>query len=209
MCRNLKPNIMNLIERVKNVLIKPKDEWEVISKETTSINQLLTGYLLILAIIPAGAVFLKIGIIGYNMPFYGHVSGNISMGISQAIVSYITYVGGAFLSAFIIDALAPSFGSEKNFIKAMQLMVFSYTPMLLAGIFQLIPGLGILAIVGLYGLYILYLGLTPMMKTPDDKRIGYFVVSLLITIGIYFIIGVILGVITGVIFASSGAIPSL
>jgi len=38
---------MNLIERAKNIIIKPKDEWNVISQETTSVSQLTTGYLLI------------------------------------------------------------------------------------------------------------------------------------------------------------------
>jgi hypothetical protein len=200
---------MNLIERIKNIIIKPKEEWEVIKKEETSINELLTGYLLLLAIIPAAAIFIKNGLIGYKIPGFGHVSGSITMGVSQAVISYITYVGGAFLSAFIIDALAPSFGSKKNFIKAMQLMVFSYTPMMLAGVLQLIPGLSILSIVGLYGLYILFLGLTPMMETPEDKKVGYFIVSLLVTIVAYVIIGVVLGAIAAVFISTSAAIPGL
>jgi hypothetical protein len=194
---------MNLIERAKNIILKPKDEWDVISQETTSVNQLITGYLLILALIPAGAAFIKFGLIGTYTAFLGHVSVGFTFGIGQAVVSYITSVGGAVLSAFVIDALAPSFSSQKNMVRAMQLVVFSYTPMMLAGIFQIIPGLGFLGLVGLYGLYLLYLGLTPLMQTPEDKKVGYLVVSILITIVIYIILGVILGGLLSV-FVSTG-----
>jgi hypothetical protein len=183
---------MNLIERAKNILIKPKDEWNVISQETTTINQLVVGYLLILAIIPAAAVFVRYGLIGYKIPFGGHVAGSLSFGLRHVIISYIGSVGGAFLSAFIIDALAPSFASQKNFTRAMQLVVYSSTAMYVAGIFNMIPGLGILSIAGLYGLYILYLGIKPMMLTPDDKVTTYFVVSLLVTLGVYIVISVVL-----------------
>ncbi len=184
---------MNLIERAKNIIIKPKDEWNVISQETTSVTSLVTGYLLILALIPAIAVFVKQGLIGYNV--LGVHVGSISGGIRSAVVSYISNVGGVFLSAFIIDILATSFGSQKNFTKAMQLVAYSFTPMFIAGIFQMIPYMGWLAIVGLYGLYILYLGMKPMMQTPDDKITVYFVISLIVVMAAYFILSLVLGAI--------------
>lgn len=182
---------MNLIERARKIITNPKEEWAVINQETTSVTQLLTGYFLILALIPAIAQFVRYGLIGYNAPLVGHINGSIELGLKYAVIGYITYVLGAFLSAFIIDALASSFGSQKNFTKAMQLVVYSYTPMMIASVFGMIPGLSILSIVGLYGLYLLYAGLTPMMQTPEDKAVGYFVVSLLVIIVSYFIIGLI------------------
>jgi hypothetical protein len=187
---------MNIVERAKNILIKPKDEWNVISGENTSVTQLITGYLLIMALIPAAAQFIRYGLVGYNIPFVGHMPGSISYGIRQAIVSYAGTVVGAYLSAFIIDILAPNFSSQKNFAKAMQLVVYSYTAAFVAGIFNLVPGLGILVVLGsLYGLYLLYVGLKPMMQTPEDKVTGYFVVSLLIIIGVSVLFSVVLGAI--------------
>lgn len=182
---------MNLIERARKIITNPKEEWAVINQETTTVTQLLTGYFLILALIPAIAQFVRYGLIGYNAPLVGHINGSIELGLKYAVIGYITYVLGAFLSAFIIDALASSFGSKKNFTKAMQLVVYSYTPMMIASVFGMISGLSILSIVGLYGLYLLYAGLTPMMQTPEDKAVGYFVVSLLVIIVSYFIIGLI------------------
>ncbi|MBN2484955.1 MAG: YIP1 family protein [Bacteroidales bacterium] len=185
---------MNLIDRAKNILFKPREEWVLISRETTSVSQLVTNYLLIMAIIPAAAQFIRYGLIGHNIPFYGHVAGSISWGLKQAVVSYISNIAGVFLSAFIIDILATNFASQKNFTRAMQLVVFSYTAAFVAGIFYLIPGLGILAVLGsLYGLYLLFLGLKPMMQTPDDKVAVYFILSLLVIIVVSVILSFILG----------------
>lgn len=193
---------MNIVERAKNILIKPKDEWEVISRENTPVAQLVTNYLLLLALIPAAAQFVRYGLIGYGV--FGSVS--ISWGINQAVVTYINSVGGAFLSALIINMLAPNFASQKNFNKVMELVVYSYTASFVAGFFYLIPGLGILAILGsLYGLYLLYIGMKPMMQTPEDKLAPYFVVSLLVIIGV----AVILSLILKAILLSKYAVPGI
>lgn len=187
---------MNLIERAKNILLKPKEEWAVVEQETTPVQQLVISYLFPLALIPALAAFIRWGVLGYG----SFLGASVNWGIKYALISLVTTMGGAYLSAFIIDALATNFSSTKDFRKAMQLVAYSYTPMLIAGVFQLIPALSILGIVGLYGLYLLYVGLAPMMKTPPDKVTGYFVVSLVVLIVIYIAIGAIL---SAIIFGGS------
>jgi hypothetical protein len=187
---------MNLIERVKNIIIKPKEEWNVIVTETTAPGQLIMSYLLILALIPAVCTLIGFGIMGYNVPFIGHVPGNITFGIIKAVISFIGTIAGVYISALVIDMLAPSFGTTKNFGKTLQLVVYSYTPMLVAGIFYILPSLGIIGLIaGIYGLYILYIGIKPMLQTPDDKITVYFVVSLIVIIAVSFVIGLILGAI--------------
>jgi len=181
---------MNLVERAKNIILKPKDEWTVIDQETTSVVTLIATYLIPLALIPAIAAFIGYGVFG--MSFFGP---SVSLGIRQAIITFASTIVGVYISAYIIDVLAPNFGSTKDFRKAFQLVLFSYTPVMLAGAFQAIPALGVLGIVGLYGLYLLYLGIKPMMKTPDDKVTIYFIVSLLVIIAVYFILITILATI--------------
>ncbi|RPH34235.1 MAG: DUF1282 domain-containing protein [Bacteroidales bacterium] len=178
---------MNLVDRAKNIILKPKDEWTLIDQEDTSVATLVATYLFPLALIPAIAAFIGYGIIG--VAFFGPI---LSWGIKMAIISFITTVVGIYISAIIIDILAPNFGSVKDFRKTMQLVVYAYTPVMLAGAFSAIPALGFLGILGLYGLYLLYIGIKPMMKSPDDKVTVYFLVSLLVIIAVYFILGAIL-----------------
>ena len=44
---------MNLVERVKGILLTPKEEWPVIDSETGDANYLFTNYVAILVAIPA------------------------------------------------------------------------------------------------------------------------------------------------------------
>jgi hypothetical protein len=183
---------MNIVDRVKAIILNPKKEWEVISQENTPSGTLLTSYLIPLVLIPIVASFIGYGLIGYRVPFIGHVAG-ISWGMKWAIIMLINMMVGVYLTAFIIDFLATNFGAEKNFDKAFALVVYAYTPSLVAGVFYLLPSLRILAsLAGLYGLYLLYLGLKPMMKSTEEKTTTYFVVSLVVMIVVYFVLSAIL-----------------
>ena len=190
---------MNLINRAKSILLTPKTEWSLIESEQTDIKTLTINYMLPLALIPAIAGFIGFGLIGQNV--LGMHIGSAGYGLRYAIVNLVSTIGGAFLTAYIIDLLAPSFGSEKNFLQSFKLVVYSYTPMMVAGILLIIPSLSILAtLAGLYGLYLLYIGLQPLKKTPEDKKTSYFVVSLIVVILGSFVLSSILSS----IFITSG-----
>lgn len=196
---------MQLFERLKKIILSPKDEWTVIKDENTSSTEVFMKYLLPLALIPAIAGFIGYGLIGFRMPFVGHV-GSVSYGIREAIVMLISTIGGIYITAYVIDLLAPSFGGTKNFQKAFQLVVYSYTPTMVAGILYILPSLSpIVFIAGLYGLYLLYLGLKPMMQSPDDKVTVYFIISIVVLIAVYFILSAILAA----IFVGRAAIGAL
>jgi hypothetical protein len=164
---------MNLVDRVKNILMTPKTEWPVIAAESTDVKSLYTGYIMILAAIPAIA-----GIIG--MLFLSFAA----MAVGYAIVQYILTLIMVFLVALLIDALAPTFGGQKSQINALKLVAYSATAGWVASVFMVIPVLGaIIALIGsLYGIYLLYLGLPVLMKCPQEKVIPYLVVTVVIWI---------------------------
>ncbi len=183
---------MDIINRVIKIITTPKKEWEVIDQENTSIQELVIKFVLIMALIPALATFIGYSLIGYNVPFLGHIQTPISYGIRQAIVSYLGSVGGVFLTAFVINALASTFQAQPDMRRAMQLTVYSWIPSWIAGVFNIAPSLSILAfIAGLYSLYILYIGLPPMMKVPKEKNTAYFIVSLLVMLLSSFLLGLL------------------
>lgn len=183
---------MNIFERAKKIIIEPKNEWLVINNEETGPSQLLLTYLIPLSLIPAVASFIGFGLVGISVPFAGTYS-SISWGIKQAIISLLSTVGGAFISAYVIDMLALSFGAVKNYNKAFQLVVYSYTPTMLAGIFLIAPSISILStLAGIYGLYLLYLGIQPLMKSTNEKTLSYFIVSLIAMVLVFVVISAIL-----------------
>ncbi len=197
---------MDIVKRVKNILLTPKEEWGTIEAEQYPNAKILTSYLLLLALIPAIGNFIGYGLVGHSV-LGVHIGGSIGAGIRQAVVSYISMVGGVYLTALIINLLADSFGSTKNFDKAFALVAYSYTPMFVAGILYILPSLSIIAgIVGLYGLYILYTGLQPMMKTPADKITAYFIVSLVCVI---VVVGVLSWVLSAILITSAAVAITL
>jgi Yip1 domain len=200
---------MNLIERAKNICITPKTEWDVIGTETTETQQLMLGYVAPLAAIGAVAGFVGNSVIGHSNFLIGSYRMPIAAGIGIAILGFVMAFIAVFVLSLIINALAPSFGGEKNSAQAMKVAVFSYTPAWIAGIFQLIPMLGILAILGaLYALYLLYLGLPKLMKCPEDKAIGYTAVVVVCAIVLSVVIGLLTTCIGGAGLLATGAMSS-
>lgn len=192
---------MNIIERVKNILTGPKKEWDVIATENSSLSSVLTTYVLPLSLIGAAATLLGWGLIGksYSFGFLGSVTvKGWDIGIKYAIIALVSTTIGFLITSFVVDALAPSFGSEKNLNKSAEFVGYSYTPSLVGGILGIFPSVAWLgALLGLYGLYLMYLGLGPIKKTPDDKRVVYLVISIVCLIAIYFVIGLILASVLG------------
>ena len=182
---------MNIVERIKGILLKPKQEWQTISGETTTIPELYKAYIIILAAIGPVASIIGMSIVGISLPFIGSFRIPITTSIASAVVHYILTLVGVYILALIIDALAPTFSGEKNINQAFKVATYSYTPGWLVGIFTIIPALSILGILGLYGLYLLYLGLPILMKSPQEKSLGYTVAVIVAAIIIFVVIGIV------------------
>ena len=187
---------MNLVERAKNILITPKTEWEVIKNEQTTTADLFTKYAMILALIPVVATIIGFSLVGVSYGFGISFKRPISSSLIYGITSYALGLVGVYVVALIIDALAPSFGSTKNMDASLKVVIYSYTASYVAGIFMIIPVLSILALlVGLYSFYLMYLGLKIVKETPQDKVAGYLVVTIIIVIVLYLVIGFIVNAI--------------
>jgi hypothetical protein len=195
---------MGLVDRVKNILLKPKEEWQTIEPEQTDVKTLYTSYIMLLAAIPAivGIIssVLLAGMLGRGAP--------ISIGYMAvaSIIGYALSLVMVFIVAHIADALAPSFDGEKNFLQSFKLVTYSMTASWVGGVFGIIPLLGALLslLAALYGVYIFYLGVTTMKKVPEAKAIGYTIVVIIAAI----IVGFIVGMVTAGI-AAMGAVGSV
>jgi len=185
---------MNLVERAKNIVLEPAKEWPVIAGEPIDTRALFLGYAAPLAAISPIASWLGHSVIGVSVPLFGTVRTPFVTGLAFAIVTYALALAGVFIVGLLIDALAPSFGGEKNPGQAMKCAVYSYTPGWIAGIFHVFPALGLLAILAsLYGIYLCYLGLPPLMKAPREKAAGYTIVVIVCAIALSIVLSIIAG----------------
>ena len=185
---------MDLVSRVKNICLSPATEWNVIAEENTPPGELITSYVLPLAALSAIAGFIGGSIIGGLL--FGRTG--IVLGLVIACLSIALAVASVYVLAFIIDALAPSFGAQKNSTQAFKTAAYSYTPAWLAGLLSIIPLLGLLSILfALYGIYLLYLGLPKLMKSPEDKAAGYTLVVVVCAIILSVVLTGIMGMVAG------------
>lgn len=165
------PTTTNLMQRVQNILLKPKEEWLVIDGEAATPQGLMTGYACILAAIPAVAGFL-----GQFLILHSLIAGAVF-----AVLNYVLSLAAVYVLSIIINALASSFDATANPIQALKAAVYANTAAWVAGVATVIPVLGgLVAFAGAcYGCYLLYLGIGTLMKAPADKAVGYTVVSII------------------------------
>jgi hypothetical protein len=187
-----------MIERARNICLTPSTEWNVIAAEPASTSGLITGYVVPMAAIGAIAGLIGGSLVGIALPFVGTARVPLLPGLVAAIFVFGMAIVGVFILSLIIDALAPSFGAEQNNIQALKVAAYSYTPLWIAGVLQIVPLLGVLTIfAALYGLYLLYLGLQRVMKSPQDKTLGYTAVVVVCAIVLSVVVGGITSAITG------------
>jgi len=151
-----------------------------------------------LAAIGPVALFIGKSLFGFSALFAGSSGVPIVWALSQAITHYVLTLVGVFIVCLIIDALAPTFGGERNQLQALKVAVYASTPSWVAGVFYLLPALGILAVLAsLYGIYVLYLGLPVLMKAPPEKAVPYTAVVIVCAIVVFVIVGAVVGMVGG------------
>lgn len=180
-------DINKIFNRAKNIIVKPDDEWQVIKSETTDKKEVILNYALPLIVLIAIA-----SLIGSSITKL-HIGISFPSVLISSVVVFIIQFTAMYLSAVIINELAPSFGSKKDINAAFKLVIYastaSYVASMLGG---LIPVLSVLfSILGLYSIYLFWTGITPMMETPENKKVGYIIVSCLIIVAITLVLGAI------------------
>ena len=135
---------MNLVDRIKGILLQPKSEWSKIDSEPGDAGYLLSNYVAILAAIAPICTFIGTSIIGIGGERIG-----IGLGLFRAVVVYVLTLIGFFVVGYIIDFLAGTFGARRNLASAMKVSAYAPTAAWLAGVFYILPALSFLAILGL------------------------------------------------------------
>jgi hypothetical protein len=199
-----------IIERAKAILMTPRTEWPVVAAESATTSSLYAGYIAIVAAFPIVAGFIKGSLIGTSV-FGITVRTPIDMGIVGMVLHYVLTLVLVYVMALIINALAPTFGGQKDMVQALKTVAYSWTAGWVAGIAVIVPWLGWLITVagGVYAIYLLYLGLPRTMKCPAEKAGGYTAVSVIIAIVLSWIIVLIVGSIIGSAAMTGAAISSM
>ncbi|WP_066823183.1 Yip1 family protein [Sphingomonas mali] len=190
-----------MIGRVQRLMLKPKDEWPAIDAEPMTVQGILMGWVAPLAAIGPVAHLIQGQV--FPMNFFGVTWRPPLIGsIVTAILAWALTIGLTYVWALIIDALAPSFGGTKNPISALKVAAFSATAGWIAAVLGILPALGIIgSLIGLYNIYLFWIGGPMLMKVPQDKAVGFVVVSIIVGVVAMVVAGIVAIAIGGAMFA--------
>jgi hypothetical protein len=182
--------LMNPILCAPAILIDPQAGWQRIEKEIGDPADLMLRYVALLAAIPAVFGFVGACVIGVVVPHKGVLRTPLLDGSLEAVFGYLESFLLVLLLALIINLAAPLFGGRRNYVGALKLTVYSYTPLWLAGIFLILPGLRFLMLSGFYGVYVLIAGLPLLMKAPKQRTASFAALILVFACALTFIAAV-------------------
>ena len=194
----------SLAARAKALITRPADEWPVIAAEPATPADLMRGWAVPLAAIGPVAGFIHGQVFGFGAFGISYRPGIVA-GLSTLVVSYVLGLIGVVVLALVAQNVAPRFGGVADRTSAFKLVVYGSTAAWVAGVFQLIPGLGLLAILGLYSLYLYYLGATPVMRVPQDKAAGFTAVTILAAVLLYIVVGAVSSAFLGIFGGGLGS----
>ena len=194
----------SLVQRAKAIVLTPKAEWPVIATEPDDATGLFTRYAIPLAAIGPVATFLHGQLFGYGM-FGITWRPSLLGGLASMATSFVISLVGLFVLALIIENLAPRFDGEASRPRALKLAIYGATASFLAGIFNLIPGLGVLGLLGLYSVYLFYTGATPLMKVPEAKAVSFTAVTMVCAV----VLALVVGAVAGPVMHLFGSAPTM
>jgi Yip1 domain len=185
---------VSIVDRAKNIIMKPADEWNVIAAEPATVGGLFTGYAMILAALPLIAAIVFTGALGLSAAGMGAIAG-------MAVIGYVLSLVTLYLMSLIVNAVSPSFNGKSDMVESTKLMTYASTPTWVAGLVSWIPVLGALISLGAiaYVVYLIYLGLKPVLGVPQEKVAGFTVVIVLIYIVLSLVVS---GIIVGLLFTT-------
>jgi hypothetical protein len=192
-----------LLARIRNIIADPRSEWPLIATEPGDPMRLFVGYVAVLAVIPAIAGFIGTSLVGVPVSA-GRLHDPLLPGLVRALMSYLFSFVIVYLTALVIDVMAPLFQTGRNFTNALKLAVYSFTPIWLIGIVLMVPGLRFLSILGLYAIRLVWTGLPPLMGTPRPKVLPYALSIVVAAFGITLAMSVIQAAVLTLPFRDAG-----
>jgi hypothetical protein len=155
----------NLIGRLKELIIKPQQEWRLIFSEGKSINEVLTQFSLPLIGIYTLTVFL-----GYLM---SHQELDFESALKEAVFTFSSSFFGLYVCYYFFLKLMAILKKEVKKEEMFQLVAYSSSIMYLSGsVVALIPEAIIIgSIVNLYLVYLVWIGLGALNRMTKEVHV--------------------------------------
>lgn len=178
---------------IKGALFDPEPTWRSYLPEADNWQRtavLLTGPLILLSAV----LGYFIGLLGSDTSLFG-----FRPTITSTLLSIVSGAIAAAVVAFVVSALAGMFGGKSSFARGLAATSLAFVPSYLGQALRWLPWIGGLVALGLfiYGLVLLWRIIPMYLEVPEGKRVGHYILSLIATIVVMFLISMLLRPIIG------------
>ncbi len=183
-------DLQRTLNLISGGLFDPEKTWASYLPEAGNWQKtafLLTGPLIILAAVGAYIV----GLLGADASIFGRFRPTIV----STLFSIVSGVVAAGVIAFVVSALAGAFGGKNNFALGLAATTFAFIPGYIGQIVTWLPWVGGLLALGLfvYGMVLLWKIIPVYLSVPDEKRVGHYILSLVVAIAAMFFLSMTVG----------------
>ncbi len=179
--------IRALLIRVKNILIRPRDEWRAIRDEPKTYPAIIFHYIAILAAIPPTAAVID-GIVSGRFASKKSSLFFLSYLLLPNLLWYGISIVDVVITGAIITVIVTASESRLSGLEGLMIAAYSFTPLFMAGVLAFIPGMNWIIYAAIpYSVYLLFLGILGLKATGRKQAMGY-------AIAVFLAASVILGV---------------
>jgi hypothetical protein len=168
------------------MLVAPGRTWEAIAAEPADTQGLFRRYVAPLAAIPAICGVVGPLRFGFNIANVGVVMSPVGL-VLGALAGYLLTFLILLAASVLVDWMGAVFGGTRDRARALELVTYAATALWVAGFAEIYPSLGLAVgiLAAVYCLYTLYLGVTPMLGVPDERRLYAFALILVVIAGLW------------------------
>jgi hypothetical protein len=172
---------METLRRIVYLIFRPKEEWERIAAETTSVDLLLRRYIVPLSLLAPAATVIGMETFDRDWdPLHGYLVPADQIFAAGATTLFAT-IGSIFALAAIFALLAPMFGAPRDFLAALKVSTYGAIPLMLAGATLVLPVMALVAIVGLcHTLYLYWIGVRQVLHVSAGTQTEFVGISMLL-----------------------------
>ena len=157
-----------IIVPAKSILRDPQNCWVAFSRDRRTIKRIFEDTVFMLAAIPAVCGFIGEGIFGRMA---------VLNALALAVAGYALSIGFLYGAAHAAHRTAWLFNGTMSLDAAAKLIVYSFMPFFLAGIFLIHPQTAFLAVCGVYGLYLFYHGVRALSGVSSSRLLTYYALN--------------------------------
>lgn len=186
---NVSFSIAPLIDRVKTVITNPSGCWDIVAADTRDAKSLFKELAVPMSVL--GALASLIG------SFVSGVASIVGIGVVllQFISGVIMACASGFIMAFIATKVASLVGGSVTLDRAYSWLLHASMVGFVGGLTMVVPPLG--AFVGMFAsiatLYWGWKGISTMVNVPAEKRLLFFIGTILVSFIVLILFSLLLG----------------